>query len=200
MKKLITSIAIAIVTLTIMPHQVQAQDYALSTMPIKKTFIQPLASEPDTTVTLESTKMKLEGSESKSMKEVKKAARESKQFNRLSKNFAKNFVGASGVTWDKQSTGYIASFTKDGLRNMVWYSRDGYLTSSMVTYHEDRLDAGVKRIVLNAYHDYNILLVNEIHEDGNVIYVLTIENEKNIKLVTVFEGEMNIYKEFKKAS
>lgn len=83
MKMVITSIAIAIITSTAMPHTAQAQDYAFSTMPIKKTFIQSEESTPDTTVTLESAKMNLENSASKSMKEVKKAAREFKQFNRL---------------------------------------------------------------------------------------------------------------------
>lgn len=200
MKKVISSIVIAIIISTAMPHNVQAQDYALSTMPIRKTFIQPEESTLDTTVTLETTKLKLENSTSKSMKEVKRAAREFKQFNRLSKNFEARFKGASNVIWDKHETGFNGFFTKDGLRNMVCYSKYGYLLNSMVTYYEDRLDKSIKRIIKDAYEDYKILLVNEVRQDGITVYVVTIENEKNIKLVTVCEGEINIYKEYKKAS
>ena len=83
---------------------------------------------------------------------------------------------------------------------MAWYSNSGAQTYAMVSYDESLLRKDVKRIVNNAFEDYNILLVNEIHKDGIQIFVLTIENEKNIKLVTVCEGELNIYKQYKKAA
>ena len=200
MKKIITSIAIAMLTAFVMSTQVTAQDYAFSTMPIKKTFILPAEFYEDTTVTLESTKANLANSSSGSMKDVKKAAREFKQFSRITKNFEKSYQGASDVKWDKHQTGYTSAFMKDGLRHMAWYSNSGAQTYAMVSYDESLLRKDVKRIVNNAFEDYNILLVNEIHKDGIQIFVLTIENEKNIKLVTVSEGELNIYKQFKKAA
>lgn len=200
MKKIITSIAIALLTATVMSTQLPAQDFASSTMPIKKTFILPAEVYEDTLVTLESTKANLANSSSGSMKEVKKAAREFKQFNRINKSFERNYKGASDVKWNKHETGYTGMFMKDGMRHMAWYNNGGAQTYAMITYYESNLSNEVKEIVNNAYKDYKILLVNEVHKDDIIIHVITIENEKNIKLVTVCEGQLNIYKEYRKSS
>jgi hypothetical protein len=197
MKKVITSITIALLPFAAIVSNVHAQDLNAdrSTETEKQQAITASLNKP---VTKQSTTANLINSSSKSAKEVKKAAREFRQFNKISNNFDRAYQGATNVSWKKEKSGYSCSFNYNGLQNLAFYNNGGSLHNSMVSYDEHRLDEDVKSIIKDAYRDYKIVVVNEVHQGNIVVYAVTIENDKNIKVVTVCEGELNIYEEYRK--
>lgn len=198
MKKLTVYVAAALLPTIVLATNPNAKEGPRSTMPIKKVFVQPAETAPDTSINLASTTGKLLNSSTSSAKEIKAAAKEFKQFNRLTQNFATDFKGASNVHWTKGKTRYAGQFTKDGLQHMVWYSKGGRLTTSMVTYGEDMLPEDVRLIVEDSYSNFNISSVNEIRQYDILVYLITLENAKHIKIVRVCDGELDVYREFRK--
>lgn len=187
MKKIIPSIIAAILPLFALLSSAQAQDVAANsrTAAPRITMGSPAASPAVTSA--------------KSTKELRKEEREKKQFNRITQRFVDEFEDAANITWEKNKNGYSGSFTRDGVRNMVWYNQSGEVTHLLITYTEQRLAPEIKTMVKKAYKGYQITSVHEIHQDDNVVYLVTVENDSNIKQVTVCNGEMNIYKAFNKA-
>lgn len=137
-------------------------------------------------------------SEAKTAKELRKAERESRQFARTTKAFAHDFANAPGVQWSSSNSGHTASFTKDNVKTIAWYSKGGNLQYTMHTYGPDKLPTAEVQTVQSEYRGYKITQVNEVHQDDITIYVVHLEDDRNIKLVTVCDGVTNIYREYRK--
>jgi hypothetical protein len=136
--------------------------------------------------------------DAKTTKELRKAARETKQFARTTKLFARDFENASNVQWSSSNNGHTASFTKNDIKTIAWYSKGGKLQYTMLTYGADKLPAAEQEVIKSEYGDYDITLVNEVHQDDITVYVVHLENKHNFKQVTVCNGATNIYRAYRK--
>jgi hypothetical protein len=134
----------------------------------------------------------------KTAKEMRRAERETRQLARTTKAFDRDFANASNVQWSSGSNGRTASFTKDNVRTIAWYSKGGNLQYTMLTYGADKLPAAEQQVIESEYGNYDITLVNEVHQNDITVYVVHLENKRNIKLVTVCNGATNIYREYSK--
>jgi hypothetical protein len=182
MKKMLFLNLIALV-----PFLIYAQDIAFTknvTLPSTAASI-TTASDPT-------------GSPVKTAKTVRREARESKQFDKAKELFSNDFENASNVNWSTGAKEFTASFTKDGMSHVAYYSKSGGLRYSMVSYGADKLPAEEQRIIRNAYDGYKITWVNEVHQNDITVYVVHLENDREIKLITVCDGATNIYQQFKK--
>ena len=134
----------------------------------------------------------------KSAKAVRKEARETRHFEKTTKAFSQDFANASDVQWTTGKNEYVASFTKDGAQNRVWFSKGGSILYSMLTYGADKLPSREQNIIHNEFKEYKITSVDEVHENNITVYLVHLENDRNIKLVTVCDGDTNIYQAYKK--
>jgi hypothetical protein len=133
-----------------------------------------------------------------SAKELRKAEREKFLFAKTTKAFNRDFKNASDVQWSASKSQYTASFTKDNVKTVAWYTKGGNLTYTMHTYNAEKLPSREQDVIASEYDDYKIKLVNEVHQNDIVVYVVHLENDRNIKLVTVCDGYTNIYREYRK--
>ena len=133
-----------------------------------------------------------------SAKELRRAEREKLQFAKTTKAFSRDFKNASDVQWSASKSQYTASFSKDNVKTIAWYTKGGNLTYKMFTYGAEKLPAREQDVIAAEYDDYKITLVNEVHQNDIVVYVVHLENDRNIKLITVCDGITNIYREYRK--
>jgi hypothetical protein len=138
------------------------------------------------------------GNPVKTAKTVRREARENKQFGKANKKFSQDFKDASNVNWNSGAKEFTASFTKDGMNHIAYYTKSGGLRYSMVSYGADKLPAEEQRIIRNDYDGYKITWVNEVHQNDITVYVVHLENDHQIKLVTVCNGATNMYQQFQK--
>jgi hypothetical protein len=104
------------------------------------------------------------------------------------------------LSWNKGVDGYVASFSRDGIRHAAYYNNGGSLTYLVISYGEDKMPAEIRRMVKSTYFDYSISWVSEIHNDDKVVYLVNIEDANHIKQVVASEEGLKIYKEFDKQS
>lgn len=134
----------------------------------------------------------------KSAKALRKEARETRHFDNITKAFNQNFKDVSDVQWTSGKNLFVASFTKEGTQNKIWYTKGGGILYSMLTYGPDKLPAREQQVIHDEYADYKMTSVDEVHQNNITVYVVHLENDHNIKLITVCDGETNVYSSYKK--
>lgn len=136
--------------------------------------------------------------DTKTAKEVRKAERETRHFAKTTKAFRRDFKNVSGAQWTSEKDAYVVTFTKDNIRNIVWYGKGGGMIYTMLSYSADKLPRREKDVIQAEYGGYKITYVNEVRQNNIIVYVVHLEDERNIKLVTVCDGLTNIYRAYKK--
>jgi hypothetical protein len=125
------------------------------------------------------------------------SSREAAADARASRNFSKQFTGIADAKWTKINTGYVVRFTQDGIQNMVFLTKKGsaYITSRYIT--ENELPALVRKDVKNAYADFNITSVTEVHMNNEpTVYLITITGLNTWKEISVADGEIKVRGEY----
>lgn len=138
------------------------------------------------------------GNTAKSAKVLRKEARETRDFYKTIKAFNRDFNGITNVQWTTDKNQFVASFTKEGVRNNIWYSKGGNMLYSLLSYGPDKLPAREQQVVRNEYRDFKITSVDEVHQNNITVYVVHLENDRNIKLITICDGAANEYRSYKK--
>jgi len=134
----------------------------------------------------------------KSAKTLRKEAKENRQFTRTAKAFSRDFDDMHDVRWSSTKREFVASFTKDNVRTLVWYSKGGNLLYTMMAYSADKLPKREQRVIHSEYDGYKIASIEEVHQNDIVVYVVHLENDSYIKLITVCDGATHMYREYKK--
>jgi len=122
---------------------------------------------------------------------------------RAVRKFSREYADVDQVKWTKSSSGFnIASFTKDGVRTWVFYSKKGEYLGRGRTYTEEKLPADIRHRVKGIYYDFSIYHITEVYWNDKLIYLVSIKDEtakdktyyKTIRVVD--GGEMDTIKEF----
>ena len=123
---------------------------------------------------------------------------ETKSINkRALKHFTVEFNKANAVQWFSLTDGAVAYCTVDGVRNRVFYSKNGTWHHTIMDYDEKRLPKDVRATVKSTYYDFSIVGANEIHIEDKVIYLVYIRDENTCKTLRICDGEMEILNDFK---
>lgn len=119
------------------------------------------------------------------------------------KDFRKAFKSVSDEKWMKNSDGFSAGFTSNGISNTIFYDQKGRWVGSLKGYDESKFDQHLRDMVRREYLDYKITYVQEaetLDSKGVPTYIVHLEDASNIKLIRVSNGVMDIYQAFKKQS
>ena len=117
------------------------------------------------------------------------------------RNFKKSYKMVSNENWSKAPDGFNASFTLDGIKNLLYYDKKGRWVGSLKVYAEDKLDRKIRDIVKREYYDYKITSIDEVETVGTYgipAYIVHLEDSNSIKLIRVMDGVMDVYKDLSK--
>lgn len=113
--------------------------------------------------------------------------------------FAKNFSGATAVSWELKDGFYFASFTVNNVKTDAAYNAAGELlaTSRKVTF--EQLPMAVSLSLSEKYADYQFAnSVTELTFEGSTQYQLTGANNKQIvNLKVSANGDISVEKKTK---
>ena len=95
--------------------------------------------------------------------------------------FAKDFAGATNVSWQEKENFYLVEFRVGETNFTAAYSEEGELLVSTRIMKLKELPGAVTRVVKEKYPGYEIgENVNELKFDGKINYSLTVSNSKEI--------------------
>ncbi|MEP6951299.1 MAG: hypothetical protein ABI863_18565 [Ginsengibacter sp.] len=118
------------------------------------------------------------------------------------REFITHFADAKNVRWQKANDGeFIADFTKDSIKTMVWYDRRGLWNCTLRKYCESKMPAEVRAMVKSTFFDHAIIEINEIklaQDRENIIYSILIKNTDNFKILRIYNEEMKITGDYTK--
>ena len=119
---------------------------------------------------------------------------------KILESFKKTFTEMEAVKWYENETTFEARFSLDGIKTIVWYSKDGDLVLTHRNYEANKLPPFVLTKIREELPAYSILGVTEISNKNGVNYYITLEGEKNwMKIKADPHGEYEVYEKFKKA-
>lgn len=134
----------------------------------------------------------------KTAKELRRAERETRQFAKTTRAFSHDFENASNVRWSSGKSQHTATFTMDGIKTIAWYSKDGSLLYTMLSYDEDKLPGYEQNVIKKEFRGYKITHVKEVREADVVVYVVHLQDDASIKLVTIRDGVTGLYRDYKR--
>jgi len=116
------------------------------------------------------------------------------------KDFKRSYINVSGEKWIKTKNGIAATFSSNGIANIVYYDKKGNWNASLKIYNEEKFDRSVRAIVKSKYFDYKITQVQEVETVtlGTPTYMVHLEGDNDFKIIRVSDDEMDVYEEFAK--
>ena len=108
------------------------------------------------------------------------------------KAFKETFTSAEQVRWDEGDNNYSVRFVQEGTRYIVYYNKDGSITSSMRFYEPTKLPMNILKAITQRYADKTAFGVTEITAGDEIAYFVRMEDAKNyytIKFNASAEGE-----------
>ncbi|MFT3680665.1 MAG: hypothetical protein QM791_10360 [Ferruginibacter sp.] len=111
-------------------------------------------------------------------------------------NFKKKYAAGADANWMVLKDGYVASFTKDGIKHKVYYHTNGNFAGTIKGYEGCKLSQQTAGLVSELYPGYNISYVNEVKVDGNdntATYVVNLKGANDeLKVVKICDGETEL--------
>lgn len=114
------------------------------------------------------------------------------------KDFAKTFKKVENAGWFVIKDGYLAEFTKDGIKTKVFYNRKGRWVGNVRSCTEEYMPRNIRHRVKSLYYDYKINYVQEITVDRTVVYLVKIEDNAFFKTIRIQDGELDEFEVMKK--
>jgi hypothetical protein len=119
---------------------------------------------------------------------------------RVRKAFSSDFAAASGVSWEKISDFYFATFTINKFELNAAYNEDGELIGTSRMVDVSHLPISVSLAVNKKYDGYTISpKALELTYDDETHYYLTVSNERQaLKLKCSVSGDIEVERKMKK--
>ncbi|WP_133176877.1 hypothetical protein [Terrimonas sp.] len=107
------------------------------------------------------------------------------------KAFKETFTAAEQVKWNEGDNSYSVRFIQDDIRYIVYYDKDGVITSSMRFYEPAKLPMNILKAISQRYADKTAFGVTEITAGDEVAYFVRMQDAKyyyTIKFNAFAEG------------
>jgi hypothetical protein len=116
------------------------------------------------------------------------------------RDFLGRFDQVNNVVWFAgPNGGSEAYFVRDGLGERVIYDEYGGWEMSLITYKEDKLPHDIRIAVRSANPDFEISIVEEVHNYEGFEYIVFLESKSLIRQVTVNrDGTMEVSQDLRK--
>lgn len=123
---------------------------------------------------------------------------------KVKKSFVRNFLGASGLTWEINGKNLYATFRKDNLLTCALFKKNGTLIWSVVFVPAQKLPAYLMEMVKSEYlvkgkySNYAITLAAQAQFAYRNIWILKLENEKEILTLRAENDNLELLETAKK--
>ncbi|HEY1871823.1 MAG TPA: hypothetical protein VGG71_12245 [Chitinophagaceae bacterium] len=116
-------------------------------------------------------------------------------------NFNKSFKEIKDPQWSAtQEGGFVARFEYKHATTRVFYDNNGKWLGTISGYNEDKLPAGIIKLVKTNYYDYAITYIHELKlANDETVYLILIQDQKTIKTIRVSEGQLEEIREVDKS-
>ena len=95
--------------------------------------------------------------------------------------------------------GYEAYFVRDGYGDRIIYDKSGGWLMSLITYDEDKCPRDIRGAVKSLFFDYDIILVQELHNRDGIEYIFYMEDTSTIQIVRVTrDNDVEVLNQFKR--
>jgi hypothetical protein len=106
------------------------------------------------------------------------------------RSFRKTYPDISNAKWDFLDGYYFVSFSIDGVKHKIVYTKNGSLDYAMKMYEERDLPKAIRALVKSQYYDYTIHTAQELRINNKTIYIIQMCDSSSWKSVRVCEGEI----------
>jgi hypothetical protein len=116
-------------------------------------------------------------------------------------HFKQHYGDIQNVSWiNNKDRSMFCVFHEGDNTTRVFYDKQGYWQSTLVSYSPAGLASDVKDLVMDNFTGYTISYVNEIRLPGEEpAYVINIEDKNHIKVVQVVNGEIDVTEDLRKS-
>jgi len=114
------------------------------------------------------------------------------------RDFVNRFDEVNNALWFAiPKGGFEAYFVRDGYGDRVIYDKSGGWEMSLITYDEDRCPRDIRAAVKSLFFDFDIILVEELHNREGVEYIFYLQDKSSIEIVMVTkENEVEVLHTF----
>ncbi|MEO6730378.1 MAG: hypothetical protein ABIN01_04120 [Ferruginibacter sp.] len=132
------------------------------------------------------------------VKDMKANLKEAKAKLKATSNFSNRYQDVSDVKWYAEEKAIVSSFKMQGKSGRSVYNKKGSWIFTIITYYKDQLPQQEKSLVEDSYPDFEITLVQEIHQGTEKVYVVHLESITRLKQILISDNEITPYRDFTK--
>lgn len=109
------------------------------------------------------------------------------------RDFNRSHKNSPDAKWFRTDKGFSASFSSDGKNTKAVYDAKGNRQYEIISYIEQHLDAGIRKLVKSTYYDNTIIGVHQFEfENNKTVYVIKMLDQKSAPVtLTVCDGQVN---------
>lgn len=112
--------------------------------------------------------------------------------------FEKRFKDAVNPEWYRVNKDYLVTFITADMRNNAYFKKSGRMVYHIRYGKENNLPQEIRKMIHDAYGDYNITNAVQVQENNRNIWVVNLEGLKKLKVVRVEDGELEEVKSLDK--
>lgn len=118
---------------------------------------------------------------------------------RALRNFTRNYHEILDAKWYQCPIDLtVVSFTKNGIRHHIHYSKMGFYESMIRFYGEKQLPPETRHLIRSNFYDFSIVYVTEINRNDQTVYVVKLEDPSKWKTLTILGTHIEIIDEYVK--
>ena len=117
---------------------------------------------------------------------------------KVSDAFRKAFPDAENLSWYKYDKEYLAKFFAKDMEHNTLFKQNGYTKYDISYGYEGQLPEEIKKLVTDAYDNYQIIRAIHIKAEGRDIWIVKMEGMKKFVTVRVEDNEMDEVESFYK--
>ena len=114
------------------------------------------------------------------------------------RNFLLRYKEVDNASWYKVEKGFVAKFASGSAVTAVTYKSTGEWLYTITGYDEKNMPDNVRKLVEDAYHNYDIVRVEQITvpSKGSTIYLAYVQDAHHVKVLRIYEGEIEAIHEY----
>lgn len=117
---------------------------------------------------------------------------------KVKKGFDKNFIGATGLTWEIDGKNSYATFWKDELLHCALFRKNGNLLWSIVFLPQQKLPGDLMEMIKSDYlmkctENYAVTFAANVKISNRNIWVVKLENQKEILTLRSEDDNLELF-------
>jgi hypothetical protein len=111
---------------------------------------------------------------------------------RAFRNLIKHYNDVSNLHWYNTENGFFAQFDASGVQTRAEFDEQGFWRETITNFTEDQTPEDIKKLVKEAYNNFNIIVAHKIETNAASVFIVKIENETQLKTLEIKNGVMEL--------